>query len=397
MNKYIHFFFTVVFSMTMIALISLSECKEKDNLPNFIIIMADDLGYGDIGCYGNNRIMTPNIDRLAAEGLKFTDYHANGPVCTPTRAALLTGRYQQRSGMEGVIYVGGETRQYGIDKKEITFAEVLKTKGYATGVIGKWHLGYKKVFNPIHQGFDVFKGYVSGNIDYISHYDNAGIYDWWHNLDSTSEEGYVTDLITLHSCEFIEQYADQPFCLYVAHEAPHWPYQGRSDKADRYPGVNFESQGSRPDKLGAYKEMVEIMDESVGKIVNKLVELDLEENTLVIFCSDNGAVQIGDNGGLRGYKTTLWEGGHRVPAIAWWPGKINPGITNDLTCSMDIFPTMVNLTGIEGKILPEFDGINITPILFDDKSFNNRKIFWRYRNFKCARQGDWKIILADST
>jgi arylsulfatase A-like enzyme len=161
--------------------------------PNIIVIMADDLGYGGIGCYGEPSIKTPNIDALARNGLRFTDFHSNAPVCTPTRAALLTGNYQQRSGLEGVIYVRGEAREAGLDPSQITIAELLKNNGYATGIMGKWHLGYNKEFNPVHHGFDEFYGYVSGNVDYHSHYDNAGIYDWWHNLDSIQEEGYVTD------------------------------------------------------------------------------------------------------------------------------------------------------------------------------------------------------------
>ncbi|MBS3762815.1 MAG: sulfatase-like hydrolase/transferase, partial [Planctomycetes bacterium] len=144
--------------------------------------MADDLGYGDLGCFGSETIETPHIDGLAADGLTFTDYHSNGAVCTPTRAALITGRYQQRSGLEGVIFVSGETRQTGLDPEEFSVAEALKSSGYATGVFGKWHLGYKKRFNPLHHGFDEFRGYVSGNVDYHSHVDNSGIPDWWHNL-----------------------------------------------------------------------------------------------------------------------------------------------------------------------------------------------------------------------
>ena len=164
--------------------------------PNIILIMADDLGYGDIGCYGNEKIKTPNIDALAQGGMKFTDYHSNGPVCSPTRTALLTGRYQQRAGIEGVIYAQGPTRQTGMALEQVTFAEILKNRGYATGIFGKWHLGYNVEFNPARQGFDEFRGYVSGNVDYHSHLDGAGIEDWWKNIEKVPEEGYCTDLIT---------------------------------------------------------------------------------------------------------------------------------------------------------------------------------------------------------
>src|SRR5690554_6586325 len=161
------------------------KCKESPQTaavrPNIIVIMADDLGYGGIGCYGEPHVNTPNLDEMARNGIRFTDFHSNGPVCSPTRAALLTGNYQQRSGLEGVIYVKGETREVGLDTNQLTIPKLLKKNGYQTGLMGKWHLGYKEEFNPVVHGFDEFYGYLSGNIDYHSHYDNAGIYDWWHN------------------------------------------------------------------------------------------------------------------------------------------------------------------------------------------------------------------------
>ncbi len=361
--------------------------------PNIVLIMADDLGYGDIGCYGNDWINTPHLDALARNGMRFTDYHSNAPVCSPTRAALLTGRYQQRSGLEGVIYVRGETRQVGLRQDEVTFAEVLKKAGYKTGIFGKWHLGYKKEYNPVHHGFDVFHGYVSGNIDYHSHYDNAGIADWWHNLEQIEEEGYVTDLITDHAIDFIKSNKDNPFCVYIAHEAPHWPYQGREDKADRFPGVDFNSHGSRKDKKGAYKEMVEAMDENIGRVIKTLEQLGLSRDTFVFFCSDNGATPLGSNGSLRGDKGSLWEGGHRVPAIAYWPGKIDKGQTiDDTVLSMDMFPTMASLAGASDIDTPPLDGVDISPLLVKNKSLPERTLFWRYRRHKVVRQGQWKWI-----
>ena len=371
---------------------------QKNTPPNLVIIMADDLGYGDISSYGNQRINTPNIDRMASEGIKFTDYHSNGPVCTPTRAALLTGRYQQRAGLEGVIYVRGETRQVGLDTTEVTFAELLQKNGYATGIFGKWHLGYQKEYNPVFHGFDVFRGYVSGNIDYHSHYDNASIYDWWHNTDTVTEEGYVTDLITQHALEFLENNQNGHFCMYVAHEAPHYPYQGRTDPADRYPGEEFISQGNiDPDEYPrAYKEMVEVMDEGIGKILDKLNNLGLTENTLVFFISDNGAVKIGNNEPLRGDKGSLWEGGQRVPGIAYWPGTIEPGQSGATFLSMDIMPTILS---ISNTVVPEghqLDGIDMSHILFNSEANQEeRDVFWRYRKHTAARSGDYKLLLTE--
>lgn len=367
--------------------------------PNIILIMADDLGYGDIGCYGNTEILTPSLDKLASEGLKFTDFHSNGSVCSPTRAALLTGRYQQRSGMEGVIYAKGDTRQTGLAIEELTFADYLKSVGYATGIVGKWHLGYRIDFNPIYQGFDYFRGYVSGNVDYHSHVDGAGVPDWWHNLEKIEEEGYVTDLITDYSIDFIEKNKDQPFCLYVAHEVPHYPFQGRNDKADRFPGKKFIQHGSRKDKKGGYKEMIEVMDEGIGRIMSKLEELKLKNKTIVIFCSDNGGLrEVANNGNLRGNKGSLYEGGHRVPAIAYWPGYIKAGsITNETVLSMDFFPTFINMTKEKSDLKFNFDGVDITRLLIEEKSLTDRSVYWKYRKQKVVRHDEWKLLVENDT
>ena len=223
--------------------------------PNLIIIMSDDLGYGDIGCYGNQRIQTPHLDRMAKQGLRFTDFHSSGSVCSPTRCGLMTGRYQQRAGIPAVVSV--RHKHLGMAPREITFAELLKERGYSTAIFGKWHLGYRKEFNPIHQGFDRFRGYVSGNVDFFSHVDQSGAYDWWEGEEHIVEEGYTTHLITKHARQFIRENRDRPFCLYLAHEAPHYPYQGPNDKAERTVGGKFKTQGQRKDVQKAYKEMVD--------------------------------------------------------------------------------------------------------------------------------------------
>ncbi len=375
----------------LLFLIACGNREQTQKSPNIILIMADDLGYGDISCFGSDYIQTPVLDKMASEGMKFTDYHSNGAVCTPTRAALMTGNYQQRAGLEGVIYAQMGKRMYGIPGDEKTMAEYFKNAGYATGAFGKWHLGYKPEFNPVKHGFDNFYGYVSGNVDYISHRDGIGLYDWWLDADTSYEKGYVTDLITSHALAFMEENKDHPFFLYLPHEAPHYPYQGRNDKADRLPGVEFQAQGSRPDKKQAYKEMVEIMDENVGRVFDKLRELALEKNTLVLFCSDNGATNMGSNGKLRGFKTTLWEGGHRVPAIAWYPGKIEAGTTTGATIlSMDILPTFLSVIGEKPE--ENLDGIDFSGLMFDNKIPEERPVFWRYRNQWAVRKGDWKYL-----
>ena len=382
--------------------LTVTSCQSAKNTqlssvqkPNIILIMADDLGYGGIGCYGNKILKTPHLDKMAEQGLVFTDFHSNGSVCTPTRAALLTGRYQQRSGMEGVIYVRGKTRQVGLDTSETTIAELLKANGYATGIMGKWHLGYKKTYNPVHHGFDEFYGYVSGNIDFHSHYDNAGIYDWWHNLDTIRETGYVTDLITSHSIDFIENNKDRPFFLYIPHESPHVPFQGRNDPAYRFPNTKFSYYGPVKDRDRAYIEMVEVMDEGIGKIMETLERLKLEENTLVLFISDNGAEDFGHNGSLNGSKISLLEGGHRVPAIAYWKGKIQPGVSRETTMSFDWMPTFLALSNTQIPTNLQLDGIDLTNLLLQQKELPARDLFWKYRKEKVIRRDQYKLLIRE--
>jgi len=367
------------------------QAKENQGKPNIVLIMADDMGYGDIGCYGSNYIKTPVLDKMAADGIRFTDYHSNGAVCTPTRAALLTGNYQQRAGLEGVINAQIDKRIYGIADAEVTMGEIFQESSYQTGIFGKWHLGYQPEYNPTHHGFNVFYGYVSGNVDYISHRDGIGRYDWWHNTDTCYDKGYVTDLITNQALIFIESNRNNPFLLYLPHEAPHFPYQGRNDKADRSPGLAIEMSGTRSDKKQAYKEMVEIMDENIGRVLAKLKELNLDKNTFVFFCSDNGATNQGNNGDLNGFKGTLWEGGHRVPAIAYYPGRIQPGkISDSPLISMDVLPTLLNIAGISTKF--KSDGEDFSKVLFSEKEMKERPLFWRYQNQLAVRKGKWKYL-----
>ena len=377
--------------------LAMTHCTaQRQEKPNIIIIMADDMGYGDLSCYGSTLINTPNLDNLAAEGIRFTDFHANGSVCSPTRAALLTGKYQQRVGIDGVV-TAKHDRDKGLDPSEKTFAEAIKEAGYVTGMFGKWHVGYQTKFNPIQQGFDEYIGYVSGNVDYHSHIDQEGYEDWWVGDTIKNEKGYSTDLITKYSVDFIERHKDEPFLLYIPHEAPHGPFQGRKSEAERYvgwkDGAKQKKKVSEEELNAIYKEMVEVMDEGIGEVMETLKKLKLDKNTLVFFCSDNGASRkVGSNGGLRGYKSTLWEGGHRVSAMAWYPGKIAPNQVNDETIlTMDLFPTIMDLVGAE--IPKGLDGISVKNNLLTGEALPQRDLFWGYAGRKAVRQGDWKLIL----
>ena len=371
-----------------------------DDRPNIVLIMADDLGYGDISPY-DGWIETPNLDRLAAEGLRFTDFHTSGNVCSPTRAGLLTGRYQQRAGIPGVLFANAARpeHRHGLRDVEHTFAEGLRDAGYATAMFGKWHLGYLPKFNPVRHGFGRFRGFVSGNIDYVSHIDTTGRADWWVDDELQDEEGYFTELVTDHAVRFIDENKARPFLLYLAHHAPHYPFQGPSDPAERSVGGEFDPRGARPDKREAYREMVQSMDDGIGRVVAALEANGLRERTLIWFFSDNGAAsQWGSNGPLRGSKGTDWEGGHRVPAIASWPGRVAAdSVSHTITSTLDVMPTILKLAGISPTADRPFDGIDLTPLLLEGEPVPPRRLFWGgdgvFWNGAAVRDGPWKLVI----
>ncbi|MCT4644234.1 MAG: sulfatase [Carboxylicivirga sp.] len=384
-------FRSTVLSLILIGL--LAACSSKTNShkkPNFVIIMADDLGYADLGCYGSTTINTPNIDRLAAEGIRLTDFHSNGSVCSPTRAAMLTGKYQQRTGITGVVTAKSH-REVGLDLNELTFADVLKQAGYATGMFGKWHVGYPEQYNPIHQGFDEYIGYVSGNVDYHAHIDQEGHEDWWFQNQLKKEKGYSTDLITDHAVDFIKRHHEDPFLLYIPHESPHGPFQGRNTPAFREIGKQIvDVKRSDEERKELLKEMIEVMDEGIGKVLQTLNDLNLDDNTLVFFCSDNGGARYGDNTPLRAGKGSLYEGGHRVAGIFRWKGHIQPGLSNATTMTMDLLPTIADLAGAE--VPSNLDGVSLKPLILDKKELDQRKLFWQYTHSMAMRHGKWKLV-----
>ncbi|MFK7850468.1 MAG: sulfatase-like hydrolase/transferase [Akkermansiaceae bacterium] len=373
------------------------------SIPNIIFIMADDMGYGDPSCYGG-KINTPNLDKMAKEGLRFTDFHSTGTVCSPSRAGLLTGRYQQRAGIDGVISADPESAAYklGLDPQTPTFLNTLSEKGYKTGVFGKWHLGYLEKFQPMNYGIDTFVGFVSGNIDYHSHYDRMETFDWWHNRKKIKETGYSTHLITEHTIRFIEDAGDKPFCIYVAHEAVHSPLQGPQDPIQRGPDKP-KKQNPRPKNV-VFTDMLLELDKSVGQIIDTVKEAGLEENTLIMFTSDNGPMPQSSPGPLRGRKGSIYEGGHRVPTIAWWPKTIAANSeTAETAIGIDIFPTLLELTNISSDKI-SFDGTSLLPV-FKGGKLEPRKLYWRNSGLspsrkeltgpdspKAVRDGPWKLV-----
>ncbi len=361
--------------------------------PNIIMIMADDLGYAGLSCYGNEYgIQTPNLDRMAAEGLRFTDFHSNGVVCSPTRAALMTGRYQQRTGITGVVKAATD-RNKGLSFKETTMAEMFKSAGYRTAMFGKWHLGYSPIFNPIHHGFDEYVGFVSGNVDYQSHLDQENQADWWKQDKLVPEEGYQTTLIGNHAVGFIARNKADPFFLYLAFGAPHYPIQGPNDPPVRGAGAVSEK---KIDTARAYREMIESMDAEIGRVRKEIDTLGLAEDTIIFFCSDNGQPkneQWSGASALRGNKGTVYEGGTRVCGIACWPGSIKPAVTDETAITMDLYPTFSTLSGVPLPEAVHCDGVDLSALWLKGATLPARSLFWNMGAAGAVRNGSWKYVV----
>ncbi|WP_236973526.1 sulfatase-like hydrolase/transferase [Membranihabitans maritimus] len=396
-----HYFLKIV--VLLVAVIAFSCSSEKDDIlkqPNIIFIMTDDHGYGELGCYGNLDIETPNIDKLAENGVRFTNFYANAPICSPTRAAFLTGRYQQRIGLDDALHYQEMGRGLPIEGR--TIGNDLQSKGYDCGLFGKWHVGYDYDRRPLQQGFNDFFGILGGNHHYFDHMDRIGVHDLWLGNDSINRKGYTTDLITDEALRFIEKNRSSPFFLFLSHLAPHFPYLGPNDqdKVVKPKHKSWQKEGN-PE---TYIEMVESVDATVGRILQKISELNLSNRTLIVFTSDNGGAHYApyvSNGALRGYKGDLFEGGIRVPCIAQWKGVLPKGETSDqVAITMDWTSTFLRLAGVDSNKYEE-DGIDLMPILKRHEKEVERTLFWRridgpIRNipteYRAVRSGDWKLI-----
>ncbi len=369
-----------------------SPLPSRGTKPNFVFILADDLGYGDLSCYGAPDIKTPNLDRLAAEGVRFTQFYANGPVCTPTRCGLMTGRYQQRYGLEWAI--PPSTHGPGLPPAERLLPRLLRDAGYATAMAGKWHLGYEPPQQPNAHGFGRFFGLLSGNHDYFAHREITGDPDLYLDGREVEREGYSTHLITRHALEFMAGMKDRPFFLYVAYNAPHFPMQGPEDR-DVRPATKTWNHGTRE----TFVKMVEAMDAGIGEILAALEQEGLAKNTLVVFTSDNGGDTLARNAPLRDKKGTLWEGGIRAPCIARRPGRIPAGSTTaQVGITMDWTRTFVNVAGAKFPEDRSPDGIDLGPVIDGRASPAPRTLFWRRfpptgePTHRAARDGDWKYL-----
>jgi arylsulfatase A-like enzyme len=366
--------------------------------PNVILIITDDVGYGDIGSYGGPDIKTPNIDSLAKNGTRLTDFYA-APNCSPTRAMLISGRYQQRSRIENPLGAARTAQDQGLPATGRTLPQLLKNNGYRTGLVGKWHLGYKTEFSPNAHGFDYFFGFKSGLIDYYQHTDSTGDHDLFENAAPTHVTGYSTDLFTERSVKFIEENAKQPFFLEVAFNAAHWPFQIPDHPSvaagnGRFVQPQEDPTNSRRD----YVAIVERADQGVGKILATLDRLGLTRNTLVIYTQDNGGEWLSRNAPLFHRKNTVWEGGIRVPAIFKWPGRIPAGKTSaQVGITMDLTATILAVTNSPVPAEAKLEGMNLLSLLQDGAQRTDRTLFWRVttqaRRQRAVRQGDWKLVL----
>jgi arylsulfatase A-like enzyme len=376
---------------------------QAQSRPNVVLIMTDDAGYGDFGSYGATDVKTPNLDRLAREGARFTDFYANAPSCTPTRAGLMTGRYQQRVALE---YPLGMQRPEdfgrGLPVTGHSLPRLLANAGYATALVGKWHLGWKPEYSPISHGFEYFFGFKSGFIDFYTHTspDSPGHDDLFENDSAVRVDGYMTDLITDRAVRWIERHHTRPFFIDVAYNAPHWPYQVPDTPTIARDSARHLSAFDDPTSTRAeYVAMIERVDQGVGQILAALDRLGVRENTIVIFTNDNGGEWLSRNTPLFNHKMSVWEGGIRVPAIIRWPGRIAAGkVTRQVGITMDLTASILAAAGAPLPATLRLDGMNLLPILEGRAPEVERTLFWRVhpvppRNQRAVRSGDWKLVM----
>jgi len=359
--------------------------------PNFVFILADDLGYADLGCYGGRSDCSPSLDRMAAQGLRFTDGYSNSPVCSPTRFALATGRWQYRLRGGADEPIASRTARaspvLGLPPDHPTLASQLRDAGYATALVGKWHLGFPPHFGPLKSGYQEFFGPMSGGVDYFSHRDSGGKHDLFDGEKEVEIQGYLTDLISERALAFVKR-AEQPFLLSLHYTAPHWPWESRDDEAEakRIESISHVDGGS----VATYLKMIRHMDEGIGALLERL-----PENTLVVFASDNGGERFSDTWPLVGKKMDLLEGGIRVPYLVRWPAKVRAGgVTDQLAITMDWVATFLEAAGVEPHPDYPLDGVSLLSVLKKPSKTFERELYWKmlFRNQKALRAGDWKYL-----
>lgn len=377
--------------------------------PNFIVFYTDDQGYGDLSCMGETHVRTPHLDALAASGARFTDWYSNSPVCSPSRAALLTGRYPVRAGVRSIL--AGHRKTTGLPRETPTLATALKREGYRTAMFGKWHLGVQEDYRPHHHGFDEWFGFLAGCIDYYSHifyWGMAGrhdpVHDLWENGREIWDNGrYFTEMITERAVAYLDRVAagdgGSPFFLYVPYNAPHYPMHAPQEYLDRFADLPWDRQ--------IMAAMLSAVDDSVAEIIATLERHGLRDNTCIFFSSDNGPSREtrnwldgtpdpyygGTTGKLKGHKFSLYEGGIRMPALMSWPGRIPAGqVIAEVGATMDIFPTFLKAAGGDpGQY--RLDGLDVLPMVTQKAKTPHEEIFWEQGKQTAVRRGKWKLVL----
>lgn len=390
--------------------------------PNVLLVISDDQGWPDLGCLaasagGSKPVKTPHLDRLAAEGARATNFYVTWPACTPSRGSLLTGRYPQRNGLYDMVrndlvnyghrytpeeYAVSPEMTLGLDPKELTVGDHLRAAGYTNGVVGKWDMGQAKRYLPLQRGFDFFYGHGNNGIDYYTH-ERYGIPSLFRGNERTeADKGtYATEVFEREALAFVREHAGKrPFFLYLAFNAPHGASTLAEDNGGRKPGVQAPAEEVakyrglvKDEKLARYFAAVTRMDAAIGEVLGAIDEAGEGEDTIVIFLSDNGGSGNGGNAPLRGSKSTMWEGGLRVPFLMRWPGKIPAGtVTDEFLTSLEILPTLLAACGAKAPENLKLDGFDLLPVLSGEKPSPRTEMFWQRRGDRAARVGQWKWV-----
>jgi len=370
--------------------------------PNIIFILADDLGYADLGCTGARDVysqpadVSPNLDRMAQQGMRFTRAYANSALCSPTRFALITGRWQYRLRGAAEEPLGPGSQGLGLPPEHPTVPSLLRKAGYATALVGKWHLGAPPRFGPRLSGYDEFFGCHSGGLDYFAHTDVRGKPDLWHNEDAVKADGYFTDLVSERAVDFIECSSERqaPFFISVHYTAPHWPWLTRDDREE---SARTFDRGEHIDggSVPTYQRMIHHMDEGIGQILAALDRKGLREDTLVVFTSDNGGERFSNNWPFTGQKMDLLEGGLRVPLIVRWPGTVAAGTVHDTpNLTMDWSATLLAAAGVAADCSHPLDGVDLRPAFADPRWRRPGDLCWRmkHRDQQALVRGPWKYL-----
>jgi arylsulfatase A-like enzyme len=365
--------------------------------PNVLYVMADDLGFGDLSCYGRREYRTPVLDRLAAEGVRFTNAYSASPLCTPTRCAFMTGRYPARAaiGLEEPLGWRTQAPRVGLEPDHPTVASLLKRRGYDTALVGKWHLGYLPDYGPTRSGFDEYFGIMSGGANYFTHTDGNGELDLYEGTVPVERVGYMTRLLTDRAVDYVARRgrSSPPFFLSLQYTAPHWPWEGPGDEAVGRPARSGHAGMTAGGSLAVYASMMRELDAGLGRVLAALRARGIERETLVVFTSDNGGERFSFNWPFSGQKNELLEGGIRVPAIVRWPGTVPAGVVTDqVAVTMDWTATILAAAGAAPDAAYPLDGEDLLPVCRRARAPYERALFWRHADEDAVRRGRWKYL-----